>query len=184
MVAKPRGLRSQDADASLQFRTIDKRTARNKDNNHDYVNDAYNSNNVMWSFVRYHMAEPDSAVSNPHEDEVPGQPCCDVQAATPAAETSRRFSPDDNISMHTEGGHYAQEVGTGNRLSDLDQEMAAGISLSEGQDCSGNPLVNADGSRAEFDGSDKAHVEALEARVQPKLEAEERRLQSPDEAQS
>ncbi len=182
MVAKLRGLRGQDAEASLQFRTIDKRTARNKDNNHDYVNDAYNNN--MLSFVRYRMAEPDSAVSNPHEDEVPGQPCCDVQAATPAAETSHQFSPDDNISMHTEGGHYAQEVGTGNRLSDLDQEMAAGISLSEGQDGSGNPLVNADGSRAEFDGSDKDHVEALEARVQPKLEAQERRLQSPDEAPS
>ena len=47
-----------------------------------------------------------------------------------------------------------------------------GVSLSEGQDGSGTPLVNADGSRAELDGSDKDHVEALDARVQPKLQAQ------------
>ncbi len=55
MVAKLRSLRSQDADALLQFRAIEKTNARSKDNNHDYANDAYNGN--MWSFVRYHMAE-------------------------------------------------------------------------------------------------------------------------------
>ncbi len=60
--------------------------------------------------------------------------------------------------------------------------MAAGISLSEGQDGSGTPLVKAAGSRAEFDGSGKDRIEAPEVRVQPKLEAQERRLQSPDEA--
>ena len=76
---------------------------------------------------------------------------------SPRPKSARSSSSDDlppcdadvNVSAHAEGQHYLQPPGswTGNyRFHDEEIQRAAGVALAEGQDGSGHPLVNADGS--------------------------------------
>ena len=83
----------------------------------------------------------------------PALPAVDHSLLGPAAvDTSPDLPPFDanaNVSAHAEGQRYLQPPGswTGNyRFHDQEIQRAAGVALAEGQDGSGHPLVNADGS--------------------------------------
>jgi len=54
--------------------------------------------------------------------------------------------PESNVAMHSEGGHFQTEIGSGCSFADLDEEMAAAVALQEGQNGMGEKLFNADGS--------------------------------------
>ena len=53
---------------------------------------------------------------------------------------------EENISMHGEGGHYTQALGSRSNFVDRDCEVASGVALAEAQDGAGSPLFHRDGS--------------------------------------
>ena len=63
---------------------------------------------------------------------------------------------EENISMHGEGGHYTQLLGSGSTFVDRDCEVASTVALSEAQDGAGNQLFHQDGSLIALDGADVA----------------------------